>query len=443
MREFTITALQLDQENPRFSPTGSQSEAIQALLHDDPGKLLNLAQDIATTGQLNPLDNFGVVEEDGRPVVVEGNRRVAALKLLRRPSLAKSKTARDELNRLSAIGKGPNRVSCFVAGTREEARHWIELRHAGEMDGVGVRPWSSEQTNRFARSKGSQADKASRFADAVLKEFPDDHAMHADIAKARRERITTVGRLISDPVVARAFGVGFTDDDVVFHFDTQDLQEGFRKIWRDMAGGSVSEIKNKAQRQDYVLNSSGSVPAPSRRLATPRLPGSSTAAPPSKKTASKSKGGKPSKPETAIFEGLRLNHLSQRTQDVLRAAQRLKIDESVPVCAIMLRVIIEMVVTEVGVSKKWFQESEKLAKKIRKCLLTLDPSIEVPTRRDKTLDAAWTGSQSSAGGGIAVEQMNAYVHNFMASPTTADLRAHSLNFRPMLERLNAFVAANP
>lgn len=445
LMEYAVTALQLDQTNPRFPPTATQAEAIHALLDDDPQKMINLARDIANRGELSPIDPLCVVVEDGHPVVVEGNRRVGALKLLRRPSLAADAATKSALMKLAAIGKGPSKIDCHVAEAREDARHWIELRHNGELDGVGIRPWSSEQSNRFRRSKNSQADKASRFAEAVLAEFPDDHSLIAHVTKARKERLTTVGRLVGDPDVARAFGFAITEDDVVFYFDTPDLHDGFRKIFEDMAGGSVTQIKNKNHRQDYVLGSKDAVPDPARRLATPRLPGSTSAPAPTPKTKSKDrKDGKVVKPELVIFEGLRLTHFNRRTQDVLKAAQQIRIDDATPVCAVMLRVVIEMAVTEVGVPKKWFQDGEKFARKMRKALLTLDPDIEVPLRRDKSLDAAWTSSQSTTGGsGIAVEQMNAYVHNFMASPAASDLRAHSLNFRAFLERLDAYLATNP
>jgi hypothetical protein len=445
MTEFKISQLLLDQQNPRFPPTSSQKESIQLLLADEPPKLLNLAEDIAKLG-LSPLDVICVVYEGRQPVVVEGNRRVAALKLLRRPSLAGHKVIAAELTKIGANGKGPDKIDCYVAASREDARHWIELRHAGEMDGVATKRWSSEQTNRFRRIRNSQADKASRFSDAVLREFPDDHALAADIAAARNARLTTIGRLVGDPDVARAFGFQFTDDDVLLDYQSSDLIQGFRKIFGDMRNGSVTDIKNKGHRQDYVLKSGSVLPDPNKRLANPRLPGSTTVAPPRGGAKGGGKGGKagaPSKPEDVIFEKVKLAHFSQRTRDVLTASQRLRIDDVTPVCAVMLRVLIELVVTEVGATKGWFSDAEKLRKKIRTCLIKLDPDCALAAKRDKTLEAAWNGSQQDTGGGIAVDQMNSFIHNFMAHPSAADLRVLSLNFRPLLERLDAYLAVKP
>ncbi|MGW1740590.1 hypothetical protein ACWCPQ_17470 [Nocardia sp. NPDC001965] len=90
-----IESLLLDERNPRFAEeVDSQEAAITELLAGAHSKLVNLAQDIAREGTLNPTELPVVVNEDGDLIVVEGNRRLAALKLLRNPELAKSASDR-------------------------------------------------------------------------------------------------------------------------------------------------------------------------------------------------------------------------------------------------------------------------------------------------------------------------------------------------------------
>src|SRR5450755_2716340 len=87
-RDFPVASLVLDEQNPRFvRTTRSTRESINALLAEAPAKLLALAQDIAREG-VNPTELPVVVEEDDNNVVIEGNRRIAALKLLLNPDLA-------------------------------------------------------------------------------------------------------------------------------------------------------------------------------------------------------------------------------------------------------------------------------------------------------------------------------------------------------------------
>jgi hypothetical protein len=109
----------------------------------------------------------------------------------------------------------------------------------------------------------------------------------------------------------------------------------------------------------------------------------------------------------------------------------------------MVRIILEMAVTEIGVSRGWFSEGEKLRKKIRKVILQLDPDAANSVKRDKQLDMAWIKTQTDAGDGLAIDEMNAYVHNFMADPTPASVRGLTSIFRPLLQRLDDYAGENP
>lgn len=151
-----VSGLLLDERNPRFpEQVSGQDEAVTAMLVDAAPKLVNLAQDVANEGSLNPTELPVVVEEDGELVVVEGNRRLAALKLLRNPDLATAASEQlgtelvKRFKTLQQIGVGPDSIDVFQAESREAARHWIELRHTGENDGVGVLGWQAWQTNNY------------------------------------------------------------------------------------------------------------------------------------------------------------------------------------------------------------------------------------------------------------------------------------------------------
>lgn len=51
-------------------------------------KVKDLAKDISEKGATNPLDSVGITIENGKRIVLEGNRRICALKLLLNPELA-------------------------------------------------------------------------------------------------------------------------------------------------------------------------------------------------------------------------------------------------------------------------------------------------------------------------------------------------------------------
>ena len=89
MANVSIRGLYLDPKNPRHIPIENQKEIISYLIENE--KVKELAKDIAEKGMTNPLDLVGIITENNKKLVIEGNRRVCALKLLDKPSLAPKK----------------------------------------------------------------------------------------------------------------------------------------------------------------------------------------------------------------------------------------------------------------------------------------------------------------------------------------------------------------
>jgi len=82
--ELTLEELILDQENPRISKASSQREVLQKIIEDQDLKLVVLAESIVGDG-LNPMDRWLVLKsptDRGKYIVLEGNRRLATIKIL-------------------------------------------------------------------------------------------------------------------------------------------------------------------------------------------------------------------------------------------------------------------------------------------------------------------------------------------------------------------------
>ena len=83
----TIDDLLLHSDNPRIGTVSTQREALQKILDEQEDKLAELAESIATDG-MSPIERLLVRREkegSDRFVVMEGNRRLAALKILCNP----------------------------------------------------------------------------------------------------------------------------------------------------------------------------------------------------------------------------------------------------------------------------------------------------------------------------------------------------------------------
>ncbi len=139
---ISLSNLYLDLQNPRYEEQSSQNEALNTIAGEQKGKLVVLLKDILEHG-LNPSDIPIVMPDPERGsgyVVLEGNRRVAALKLFKKPRILTNVTMRQRYSKLHDDYKSKNirTVECLVVNSREEANLWIERKHEGEMNGAGT-----------------------------------------------------------------------------------------------------------------------------------------------------------------------------------------------------------------------------------------------------------------------------------------------------------------
>src|SRR5437773_11133994 len=90
IQNIPLTDLLLDPENYRLEPQATQLATIHAMIAEQDEKLIDLAEDIVDLGGLSPIVLTAVCpsSDPEKYMVLEGNRRVTALKLLKDPELA-------------------------------------------------------------------------------------------------------------------------------------------------------------------------------------------------------------------------------------------------------------------------------------------------------------------------------------------------------------------
>jgi len=160
-KEIAIADLQLDAENYRTGKQSDQRQAICALIEEQKHKLVRLAQDIIANG-LSPIERIMVVPvagERNRYRIVEGNRRVAAIKLLLEPDLADGTTWHNAFKRLhkQMPGQVPRKVTCTIVQSKEDGFPWIHRRHDTGLKGAGLEPWSTIAQYRAHAAQGKSA----------------------------------------------------------------------------------------------------------------------------------------------------------------------------------------------------------------------------------------------------------------------------------------------
>ena len=162
--------LVLDYRNPRLihlEEKATDEDIIAQLYRAE--DLRELLQSIASNGYLD-IEPLIVLAENGHLVVLEGNRRLAAIRLLREPELAKRvgerAGTRITLPDISNIDQGTFKsISVYRVASREDARSFIGFKHIN-----GAARWDSYAKARFAadwyRSDNvSLAEVANRIGD--------------------------------------------------------------------------------------------------------------------------------------------------------------------------------------------------------------------------------------------------------------------------------------
>lgn len=430
MEKVTLptSALLLDTDNPRHESVASQRDAILALIDDQGQKLVKLASDIAEYG-MSPIDRLLVMKHKRNYVVVEGNRRIGAIKLLENPELAEGTAIARDIARVASAGAAPTEADCAIAPTREAARHWMELRHAGEAEGAGVVRWGSLQTNRFRSRPGTQAAQAISFIDALLGAFPNNTRIQEDLQTIGEQRLTTLGRLVQDPNFKKRLGLSEQEGSVVSHYSSAALEKILERVLRDVATElSVTKLKSKQQRQAYVET----LPEPDpREFKVDPQPLDAAGTPSTKPRPTPARRSSTPKPQP-LFKDVDLRNLGDRIQSVLNELRRLDLERFPNAAALLTRAVVELAVDQVHDNKSWPLKGE-LKNRVRKCLHEIDP-----TDKDDLYQAVRTGL-SDGTSLLAVATMHGYVHNRHYHPTPSDLRAIASNYEAFLQALDALV----
>ena len=108
----------------------------------------------------------------------------------------------------------------------------------------------------------------------------------------------------------------------------------------------------------------------------------------------------------------------------------------------MLRVILELVLTEAGGRYGWHLESDKLHQKVTKTIKELDPDCDSSSKCNKKLQPAYVAGNVGRGG-VAIVDLNQAVHNFDKIASPADVRARSADFGPLLVAVDQYFGQNP
>jgi len=441
------TDLVLDMENARLGEVqGSQPETYLALAKTGPKQLVQLCTDIVEHG-LDPLSEIAVVatgDKRQKYRVLEGNRRVLAVKVLETPTIVVgkgilTKAEERQVTSLSArYQKSPiDLIECVLFDSETTANHWIVLRHTGENDGRGLRTWHALEKERYrARHKsGEQASPAAQVIDFVEQIAPGTVPANSQIA-------TTLTRMMSTPQLRRAYGLEMVGGELVGLYPASVLSGPLTQLVQDLVDKKikVAEVYSSEQRVARGEKLQKEAPISGATLASPvRLSdlsvGDQTPAPASKPRTRKSKpvvarstvvpastGITPTQPRiNAVF-----NELSQLDMTIFPNA-----------ASVLLRVFIELSVHHEIKALTLMTDDQQRSTPLAKRMKTLADELAKTGAIDAQLKTVVHQAADNDRNAVfaSATTFNQYVHNGYIHPAPADLRAAWDTLQPFIEKI--------
>ena len=348
-KNLRIDQLKLDLLNPRIGKASDQREAMQQIIVDQDYKLANLVENIVDNNSLNPMDRLLVMkDEDGKYVVLEGNRCTLALKLLANPAALTGLDVRPALQKrmeaaAARFDKGAiEPIACFEVISRADSSTWIEQRHRSEDEGRGIVGWSAEAIARF-----TGRDPALQALD-----FVRQHAELTEEEKAvlsSKFPITTLDRLLSTPAVREKIGFEIREDKLFTALPADEAIKPLKRIVLDLAQKTinVTGLKKVDQQIKYVSSlAPEDMPDFSKREDITRAVEGITQSQFTQTPAPEPRA-KPARaqrlPERLVLvpRACRLNVTNNNTLEIYRELSGLKLKQFPNAIAVLLRVFME------------------------------------------------------------------------------------------------------
>jgi hypothetical protein len=434
---FKLSELKFDQKNYRTGPQPTQRAALLAIIDDQKQLLANLAKDLLDVGP-SPGEPVWVTRERGAYVVIEGNRRLAALKLLETPALADGTIVEEKFRAMAKkfAARPIRELEACVFSSRKEIQPWQRRRHMTAQSGVGLQRWKPMAKALADRDHGEDAPRSL----VIVEYLQDDSDEWAAIEQGLDSRWTTVDRVLNTKGLSETLGIRIDTKKNAVTFENGDEGAGkklLRKILSAMAGPSFdfAQVERVENRNEFLGNFASSavkaVQGSGRDRAARASTGGKSAA-----TAAATKRAKAATnqatratlapkngPRTFQVDGIRLSSLYKECREI-------SLQQHGNAAALLLRVFIELsseaYLMEKGVplpssasktgKTKWDDIGIALAMKIASVADHLDPS-----KRGKNFQQARL-ALNSGNSPSSVATLHGYFHNQQLQPDAILIR---------------------
>jgi hypothetical protein len=429
--------------------------------HDN---VLALAKEIVAKGFF-PHESLIAIEQSGGLYVLEGNRRLAALKLLISPAAApdqEQKTFRQLAAKLDI--KAISSVSVTIAPSRDAALPIILERHTHSQ----LESWSPAMQAKFFRDLASDGHEVPEMAalagtteakvleslrtDALYRAacaLDLDASTKALVTNPRKFPVSTLERAFEFEQVKKFFGVE-SDPSMLYAISIapSEFLKGYRRLVSDIANGKATSrtMHDRAAVESYLATFGAEKPRPQKHRRSSirdiitetkieEIEESPLPKPPRIKRQSQS----------IIPNGVRCDVDSTRIRAVFIELKALKLETFRNATAIMLRTLLDLCVTHYLEKTHKLSAARAQAKgKDRKpqdwsptlrqhltYLLHQDPPAAVEGQALAALKR-FTSARAEA---MCLDALDKFAHNKYAPPSPADLRDIWTTLDPLMKLL--------
>lgn len=458
-KPVAVTSLLLDPQNPRIPPSEGpldQAALIAELIEHD--KVLELAKDIVENGYAPVESLIGVEDDDGNTYILEGNRRLAALKVLLGPEAAPEQH-RKRLRALARDATLVKKVRVLYAPDRRAAAPLLMQKHTRQQ----IERWSPLMQARFYRNLATSGMTAKAIADqygstpgevaeflrtdgtyelARRMELPDK--VRTVVHDPRSFPVSTVQRLLDTTAAKEALGIDFDENGaIVGSVSKEEFKKAFTKILSDIASEKLTTrtINTKEDVKKYLSSINESLPDKKKKgsfSASDFDPKPATRGPkPAPATPKRSAAQRQS--SSLVPHGVACRVKSTRIAEIFKELRGLSLEKNPNASAVLFRILLELAVGHYLDTTKKIAPLMAKARKDNKPsdwypplrhLLTVileDDTFSMPPLARKNLKKIVTDKQSS----LSLDGLDAYVHNRFTPPTVRELRHFWDAFGPL------------
>ncbi len=278
LHQIQVASLELDPNNPRLPErliNAPEHEVLNWMLTD--ATLTDLMASIVENGFFagEALIGINSPSNDGSVIIVEGNRRLASVKLLANPSQSenKTKTVQDLSNETVQKNNLPLTLPVYVVNTRQEVENYLGFRHVS-----GVKQWPVIAKARYLHFLFSSRIWNSGIYIQLAKEIgsKSQYVRRLVIGYMLFELIKEHGFFDLDYLSEENFDLSLINDAATKYSDIAFYMGIDKEVERPLAQLHLNEFKNvydwlykRNERGETRLGESRNLPVLNKILATP------------------------------------------------------------------------------------------------------------------------------------------------------------------------------